>query len=75
MTIPTTVKRAEEQKREAAWPPANRWEAIQETMTWAARQAGVDRDMPAARLAEDRRKLRALSDYSAAAVSGRQTAA
>jgi hypothetical protein len=38
--------RSEEQKRDAAWDPAERWRVIQETITWAEAQATVRRNTP-----------------------------
>jgi hypothetical protein len=38
--------RSEEQKRDAAWDPAERWRVIQETITWAESQATVRRNTP-----------------------------
>lgn len=32
------LKRREEEKRERAWDPAERWRLIQETITWAEAQ-------------------------------------
>ena len=40
------LKRAEEQKREAHWDPAERWRVLQETITWAESQATVRRNTP-----------------------------
>ena len=38
------LKRAEEQKREAHWDPAERWRVIQATIAWADSQATVRRN-------------------------------
>lgn len=35
---------AEEAKRNAAWSPAERWQVIQETITWAEMQQTVRRN-------------------------------
>jgi len=40
------LKRAEEQKRESHWDPAERWRVLQETITWAESQATVRRNTP-----------------------------
>jgi hypothetical protein len=51
----------EEQKRWRQWDAAERWRVIQQTITWAERQATVQRNTPSARLREQRRKLAQLS--------------
>ena len=38
------LKRAEEQKREAHWDPAERWRVLQATIDWAESQATVRRN-------------------------------
>ena len=46
MTLPPDhdLKRYEEQKREAHWDPATRWQIIQEMIAWADAQAAVPRN-------------------------------
>ncbi|MGA2616949.1 MAG: hypothetical protein ABSF26_05010 [Thermoguttaceae bacterium] len=39
--------RREEQKREAAWNPLQRWRALQQFITWAESQATGGRNTPA----------------------------
>jgi hypothetical protein len=41
------IKRREEQKREAALGPTERWRLIMEAITWAERQPQVQRNTPA----------------------------
>lgn len=50
------LARREHDRRERAWIPAARWQAIQETIRWAEAQATVRRNTPAACIAEERRK-------------------
>ena len=50
------LARSEHERRERAWIPAARWQAIQETIQWAEAQANVRRNTPAACIAEERRK-------------------
>jgi hypothetical protein len=52
--------RREEQKREAAWDPAERWRVLQEMITWAEAQATVRRNTPQRCLELQRAKLAAL---------------
>ncbi len=40
------LKRREEQKRETNWNEAQRWCALQETITWAESQNTVQRNTP-----------------------------
>lgn len=47
---------AEHARREAAWDPLARWLAVQRTIAWAAAQATVRRNTPAACLASERRQ-------------------
>ena len=54
------LKRREEQKREAAWDPAQRWRVIQEMITWAESQATVRRNTPERCLELQKRKLERL---------------
>ena len=49
------LKRREEQKREAAWDPAQRWRVIQETIAWADSQQPVPRNSKSSCLARQRR--------------------
>ena len=51
------LKRREEQKREAAWDPLQRWLAIQATITWAESQVTVRRNTKQKCLELERRKL------------------
>lgn len=44
----------EHEKRERAWTPAARWQAIQETIRWAEAQAAIKRNTPAACIARER---------------------
>lgn len=57
---PTTaaddLARREHDRRERAWIPAARWQAIQETICWAEAQANARRNTPAACIAEERRR-------------------
>jgi hypothetical protein len=50
------LARREHDRRERAWSPAARWQAIQETIRWAESQANARRNTPAACIAEERRK-------------------
>jgi hypothetical protein len=50
----------EHEKRERAWTPAARWQAIQETIRWAEAQAAVKRNSPAACIAKERARSPAL---------------
>ena len=47
----------EHQKRERAWTPAARWQAIQETIRWAEAQAAVKRNTPAACIERERARI------------------
>jgi hypothetical protein len=49
MTNPTSddFARREEAKRDANWSPAERWQVLQETITWAEAQLKVPRNTPA----------------------------
>lgn len=44
----------EHAKRERAWTPAARWQAIQETIRWAEAQANARRNTPAACIERER---------------------
>ena len=52
------LARREQARRERAWSPGARWQAIQETIRWAEQQATVRRNTPAACIAEERRRRR-----------------
>lgn len=52
-----TLVAAEESRREAAWPPRDRWLALQRTMGWAAAQHTVRRNTPGACLERERQLL------------------
>jgi hypothetical protein len=54
------LKLREEQKREAAWAPRQRWLAIQATITWAGKQPIVRRNTKARCLELERKKFQAL---------------
>ena len=54
------LKLREEQKREAAWDPLQRWLAIQATITWAENQPTVRRNTKERCLELERKKLQAL---------------
>jgi hypothetical protein len=56
------LKRAEEQKREAAWDPAERWRVLQATITWAEAQATVRRNTPQRCLELERAKRESLTE-------------
>ena len=51
------LKRREEQKREAAWDPVERWHALQNMIAWAESQATVHRNTPARCIELERAKL------------------
>ncbi len=53
----TELLRHEEEKRGRHWDAAERWRVIQQTISWAERQATVQRNTPEACLREQRRKL------------------
>lgn len=50
------LTRREHDRRERAWNPAARWQAILETIRWAEAQTNGRRNTPAACIAEERRK-------------------
>ncbi|NCX97708.1 MAG: hypothetical protein EBX35_03810 [Planctomycetia bacterium] len=50
------LARREHDRRERAWCPAARWQAIQETIRWAEAQANARRNTPAACIAQERRR-------------------
>jgi len=54
---PDDLKRAEEQKREALWDPAERWRVLQAMITWAEAQATVGRNTKRRCLELQRAKL------------------
>ena len=43
-TTDDDLKRFEERKREARWNAAQRWQVLQDTITWAESQATVRRN-------------------------------
>ena len=43
-TTDDDLKRFEERKREASWNAAQRWQVLQDTITWAESQATVQRN-------------------------------
>ena len=45
----------EHERRERAWPPAARWQAIQETIRWAESQATARRNTPQSCIERERR--------------------
>lgn len=51
------AKRAEELRRERNWDPQQRWQVIQQTITWAEAQATVRRNTRETCLREQARKL------------------
>ncbi len=53
-TPPDDLVLRELEKRERAWTPAARWQAIQEAIRWAEAQATVKRNSPAACIASER---------------------
>jgi hypothetical protein len=56
------VKRREEDKRDAALGPAERWRVIMAAITWAEGQPHVRRNTPAKCLQLERAKLAAITD-------------
>ena len=46
---------SEHERRERAWQPAARWQAIQETIRWAEAQATVRRNTPRSCIERERR--------------------
>ncbi len=57
MNALSEIKRREEAKREAAWTPLARWQALQATLTWVEGQASVRRNTPGGCLRAERRRL------------------
>ncbi len=47
----------ESAKRLRSWDPAEQWRVLQQTITWAERQATVRRNTPTACLREQQHKL------------------
>jgi hypothetical protein len=45
----------EHERRERAWQPADRWQAIQETIRWAESQATARRNTPQSCIERERR--------------------
>jgi len=58
------LKRAEELKRERNWNSATRWKVLQDTISWAEQQTTIQRNTPAACLANQRRILAAMAKRS-----------
>ena len=56
-----TLKAREEARRDRAWDPLRRWQALQDTISWAEAQAPVRRNSPAACLRIERRRREPLS--------------
>ena len=52
----------EHERRERAWQPAARWQAIQETIRWAESQATARRNTPRACIERERRLTRHLRE-------------
>lgn len=52
---------AEEAKRDRAWDPAERWNALMDTIAWAEAQLPEPRNAPACCLRLERDKLRRLA--------------
>lgn len=46
---------SEHERRERAWQPADRWQAIQETIRWAESQATAHRNTPQSCIERERR--------------------
>lgn len=59
---PDDLAGREHERRERAWTPAARWQAILETLSWAEAQATVRRNTPAACLRQERRRRCGNSD-------------
>ena len=51
------MKVREEQKRDRAWDPRARWQALQNAITWGEGQPTVLRNTPQMRLREEHAKL------------------
>jgi hypothetical protein len=52
---PADLSAREHERRERAWQPAARWQAIQETIRWAESQATARRNTPRACIERGRR--------------------
>jgi hypothetical protein len=52
----------EHERRERAWQPAARWQALQETIRWAESQATARRNTPRACIEHERRIKRQLGE-------------
>jgi len=52
---PADLAAREQERRERAWQPAARWQAIQETIRWAEAQATVRRNTPQSCIERERR--------------------
>jgi hypothetical protein len=57
MTNIFTVKKLEELKRDRAWPLADRWRVVQETIAWADAQQHPPRNSAAACVEHQKRLL------------------
>jgi hypothetical protein len=57
------LKAREEQRREAAWDPAERWRILQEAIAWAESQATVRRNTPESCLELEKAKLKRLAEH------------
>ncbi|MCE9629945.1 MAG: hypothetical protein K8S94_04390 [Planctomycetia bacterium] len=55
-TEPDDLAQREHARRERAWNPAARWQAILETIRWAEAQAHIPRNTPAACIEQERRR-------------------
>jgi hypothetical protein len=55
----------ESAKRLRNWDRAEQWQVLQQTITWAERQATVRRNTPAACLREQQRKLTQIRNHPA----------
>ena len=54
------LKKREEQKREAMWDPAQRWQVLQAMIAWCDSQAAVGRNTPQTCLRLQAAKLRSM---------------
>ena len=52
----------EHERRERAWQPAARWQALQETIRWAESQATARRNTPQSCIERERRLKRQLGE-------------
>jgi hypothetical protein len=56
-----TLKAREEARRDRLWDPRRRWQALQDTISWAEAQAPVRRNTPAACVRIEQRRRETLS--------------